>query len=146
MDEFLNACSAWPPGVRTENPPANQVAWPAALLLAWLYTKLPLFSIQRHYGSSEYGKEIAKQKGSWEKADLPNPPSPLLLVSKESWHAAVPTPDISLRPPSLAGISVLYNRAMISLTSGLGFTGTASSALFLKERKNLPNVGITNNS
>lgn len=78
MDEILNACSAWPPGVRIENPPANQVTWPTTLLLAWVYTKLPLFSIQHDYKSTEYRKEIAKQRESWEKADLLNLPSPLL--------------------------------------------------------------------
>jgi len=72
MDEFLNTCSAWPPGVSTENPPAKQVTWPTMLLLAWMYTKLPLLSIQHHHKSMEDRKEIAKQRESWEKANLLN--------------------------------------------------------------------------
>lgn len=54
MDEVLNACSAWPPGVSTENPPATQVTWPTTLLLAWMYKKLPLFRILHHHRSTEH--------------------------------------------------------------------------------------------
>lgn len=78
MDDFLNACSVWPPGVSTENPPANQVTWSTTLLLVGVFTKLPPFSIQHHYKSTEQRKEIAKQRESWEKANVLNLRSPLL--------------------------------------------------------------------
>lgn len=129
MDEFLNACAAWPSEVSIENPTANQVTWPTTLLLARVYTKVPLFGIQHHYKSTEYRKEITKQRESWEKANLVNPPCLLLWVLKNSRYIAVLTSDINVGPQGLSGIYMLSNLASLFLMLGLGFTKTASSAI-----------------
>lgn len=118
MDEFLNACSVRPPGVSIQNPPANQVTWPTTLLLAWAYTKLPLFSIQHHYKSTEYRKEIAKQQGSWGKGDDLYLPPQLLWVFKDGWHTVLLTSTEDLK-----GCQVLSNLAVILLILFLGFAG-----------------------
>lgn len=95
MDKFLNVCSAWPPGVSTE---IHGLIRSPALLLTWLYTAPPLFSIQQYFQGKEYRKEIAREKGSWEKADPVHLPPWLLWVSKRKIHRCS---DINTRPQGL---------------------------------------------
>lgn len=87
LDKFWNVCSAWPPGVSTE---IHGLMRSPTALLTWLYTTQPLFSIQQYFQS----KEIARERGSWKKADPVHLPPWLLWVSKQMIHGCS---DISLK-------------------------------------------------
>jgi len=56
-------------------------------------------------------------------------------VFKDRQYIAVLKSDINKRPQRLSGIYTLSNLAIIFLTLGLGFTGTASSATISQEKE-----------
>lgn len=128
MDEFLNACSAWPPGVSTENAPANQVTWPTPLLLAWVYTKLPPHQYSAPSREHRVQERNCQAEGRPGKGRSSPPAFPTSLGVQGELIDSRPHVWHRPSPQRLPGIYMLRSLAILFLTSGLRFTGTASPA------------------
>lgn len=96
MDEFLNACSAWPPVVSTESHGLSRSPCPPHSCSPGC-AQHHLFLV---FSGTSRAKSTGKKwpEGGWEKSDPVHLPPSLLWVSKQTIHHCS---DINIRPQGL---------------------------------------------